>query len=165
MVRPVALSRKGYVRRPRSRAVAAVELAFVLPLVALLFFSVVELGVLFKDALVLNQAVREACRKAGLGAPPSQVVAAVKSRAVTLEVSRLQVTTSYRTWTGTNWSNWQPLGASQDGTQNTAPPGAEVRVVARYSHPLLMGGALRFLQTDASGNGIAVSAAAVTRRE
>jgi Flp pilus assembly protein TadG len=59
-------------RRPRRRqGLATVELAIVLPLLVLMLFGIMEMGLLFKDVLMLQQGVREAARSAALGAVPA----------------------------------------------------------------------------------------------
>lgn len=153
---------------PRSRSrcgTATVELAIVLPVLLLMLFGILEMGLLFKDYLMCQQAVREGARTAALGAMPSQVISAVRAAASTLDPSYFTVQCQYRVWEGTGWSAWMTLGTSNDGTSNNAPPGAQIRISTTYRHKLLTGGLFRWLADDPSTNTINLRAAAICRRE
>jgi len=159
------MTRQLYLRRPRSKAVAAVELAVVLPLVCLLLFAIIEFGLIFKDALVLQQAVREACRAAIVGATPDRVDSILRSKAVTLRPSDIEVTIEYRPPEAFGTSEWTPLGYDQEGAHNDAPPGSQIRVSARYNHTLVTGGLVAAALGVDNSDGIPLSAASVMRRE
>lgn len=154
-----------YCRRPRTRAIAAVELAVVLPLVCLLLFAIIEFGLLFKDALVLQQAVREACRAAAVGATPAKIERVLRNRAVTLNANSVEIDLDYRVRQGGQWSEWTTLDYSDDGEENDAPPGAQIRVRAHYNHPLVTGGLVAALFSSSDSTGVPLSAVAVVRRE
>ena len=156
-----------YRGRPRTRATATVELAVVLPLVCILLFATVEFGLLLKDAFVLQQAAREACRAAMVGATPEQASARFYGKIPTLDPAKVTLSYSYRTFEGVEWSPWTELGVDEQGTQNDAPPGAQVRVVARYCHSVIMGGLGGIVGSGTTNEvpGIAISAVAVARRE
>jgi Flp pilus assembly protein TadG len=148
----------------RSRTgLATVELAVVLPVLVLMLFGIMEMGLLFKDVLMLQQGVRERGRTAALGAVPTQIVATVKSSAVSLDATKLVVTTYYRTWNGTGWDAWSGLGTG--GTSNNAPPGSQVKVTAKYDHMLVTGGLFGFIATDTAKTKVTISASSVVRRE
>ena len=57
-------------REPRSEGQAAVELALALPLVALLFLAVVQLGFLVRDQILVVHAAREGVRRAAVDSSP-----------------------------------------------------------------------------------------------
>ena len=154
-----------YIRRPRSRAIAAVEIALVLPLVCLMLFAIIEFGLLFKDALVLQQATREACRFASVGGTPDRIEQVLKAKAPTLHEEAITVSAQFRVEENGEWGDWQDLGYSEDNTQNDAPPGAQIRVIARYRHPLVTGGLVGALFGSPDSHEIPIGAVAVTRRE
>jgi len=149
---------------PRS-ATATVELALVLPVLLLMLFGILEMGLLFKDYLMSQQAVREGARTAALGATPAQVTSAVRAAASTLNPSYFTVQCQYRVWQGTGWGAWLTLGTSNDGTANNAPPGAQIRISTTYKHKLLTGALFGWLADDPSMNAITLRAAAICRRE
>jgi Flp pilus assembly protein TadG len=78
---------------------AAVELALVLPLVAILLLVIVQAGVIVRDQILVIHAAREAAREAavdgGAGVPERAAVASS-----TLEPSRLTVESSDRAGPG-----------------------------------------------------------------
>ena len=154
-----------YVRRPRTRAMATVELALVLPVLLLLLFGILEFGLLFKDALLLQQACREAARAAAVGATPSQIEDTVTAAAPTLNSDNMEVTSEYRTWEGSGWSKWMDLGTASDGSSNDAPAGSQIRVSVTYLHPLITGGLFSWMATEPNENAVELSSRAVCRRE
>ncbi len=154
-----------YVRRPRTRAMATVELAVVLPLLLMLLFGIIEFGLLFKDSLVLQQASREGARAAAVGATPTQAQNTVVSSAPTIDSAAMTVTCDYRTWNGSAWTSWMQLGTAADGSTNNAPPGSQVRVSVSYAHPLITGGLFSWMATDSENNTVNLQAVAVSRRE
>jgi Flp pilus assembly protein TadG len=137
----------------------------VMPVVLLMLFGILEMGLLFKDYLMCQQAVREGARAAALGANSMQVTLTVAGAASTLDPAKLTLTFQYRTWNGTSWDSWATLGNSSDGATNNAPPGAQVRVMASYRHALLTGSLFRFIADSAGQNTVTVNAAAICRRE
>jgi Flp pilus assembly protein TadG len=99
------------IRRHADRGQATVELAMVLPLIALLMLALVQVVVLARDQLLVTHAAREAARAAAVdpdpGAPRRAAVGAGP-----LDPARLQVET---------------------GTRGAV--GASVRVEVRYREP------------------------------
>ena len=77
------------------RGQALVEFALVLPILVLLLFSVIQLGIVYKDYLALTDAVRAGARKAAVarlsGDPQGTAVSAVDSAAADLDASKLGV--------------------------------------------------------------------------
>ncbi|MFN2607730.1 MAG: TadE family protein [Acidimicrobiales bacterium] len=82
------------------RGQAAVELALVLPLVAMVMLAVVQVGLLARDQVLVVHAAREAAREAAVNAAsgaPRQAALAGSG----LEADRLQVDVSGRGGAGT----------------------------------------------------------------
>jgi len=106
-----------------------VELALVLPLVALVLLAVVQVGLLVRDQVLVVHAAREAAREAAVEANPDEVrrVALAGSN---LEGDRLEV-----------------------GVSGRGGPGTHVRVEVRYRAPTrvpLVGAVLADLSLQAS---------------
>lgn len=72
------------------RGQATVELALVLPLVALLMLAIVQLAVIARDQNLVSHAAREAARAAAVDADPDVAVQAAE-RAGPLDPRRMQV--------------------------------------------------------------------------
>ena len=71
-------------RRPgpdESRGQASVELALVLPLVALLLLGLLQAGIVLRDQLLVGQAAREGAREASVSPLPERIEAAVRRAA------------------------------------------------------------------------------------
>jgi Flp pilus assembly protein TadG len=82
-------------RGSRDEGQAAVELALVLPLVALLLLALVQAGLVIRDQILVVHAAREAAREAAVDpAPDTPAKAAAASS--TLDGDRLKVDTSGR---------------------------------------------------------------------
>ncbi|MCD6352511.1 MAG: pilus assembly protein [Armatimonadetes bacterium] len=154
-----------YLRKPRTRAVATVELAFIMPVLLLFLFGIIEFGLLFKDSLVLQEAAREGARVAALGAPPPRIREVVQSSAPTLGQDNLSIEMQYRTWEGAGWSDWCSLGVATDNSSNNAPPGSQVRVRVEYAHPLITGGLFSWMATNKDNNTVTLRSSAIARRE
>lgn len=108
---------------------AAVELALVLPLVAILLLALVQVGLVVRDQVLVVHAAREAVRAAAVDAGP-EVPAQAAASSSTLDAGRLRVDSTGR-----------------EG------PGSRVTVRVRYRAPTdvpLVGGAIPDLTLDAS---------------
>ncbi len=152
------------VRRQRNRrGLATVELAIVLPVLMLLLFGIMEMGLLFKDVLMLQQGVREGGRTAALGSTIEQVSSTVTSSAVSLTGS-ITITQQVRTWNVTTWGSWAPLTDSSS-TSNAALSGSQIKVSATYDHMLVTGGLFSFIATDTAKTKVTISASSIVRRE
>lgn len=90
---------------------ASVELALLLPLVALLLLAILQVGLLARDVVLVTHAAREAARAAAVDASPGAPLAAARS-AGGLDPARLSVAVTGR-------------GA----------PGSRVRVMVAYRAP------------------------------
>jgi Flp pilus assembly protein TadG len=88
-------------RRHRDeRGAALVELAFVLPILVLFVFGIVELGRAYSARIELTSAVREGARAAALGGTPAQAAEATRNGAPGLTQDQILVESS-STCTGT----------------------------------------------------------------
>ncbi|MEA2825837.1 MAG: hypothetical protein QOG43_276 [Actinomycetota bacterium] len=108
---------------------AAVELALVLPLVAILLLALVQVGLVVRDQILVLHAAREAAREAAVDGGP-EVPARAAAASSTLDASRLTVESSGR-----------------------AGPGSRVRIHVSYRAPTdvpLVGAALPDVTLEAS---------------
>jgi len=76
------------------RGQASVELALLLPLVALLLLLVVQIAVIARDQVLVQHAAREAARGAAVGPDPDSADRRAATAAGGLDGSRLDVRTS-----------------------------------------------------------------------
>ena len=113
----------------RGEGQAAVELALALPLVALLLLTVVQLGLLVRDQILVVHAAREGARQAAVdGAPDAARRAAVSASGL-------------------------PAGGMAVSASGRGGPGSRVRVEVRYRAPTdvpLVGAALGDVTLGAS---------------
>ncbi|HVF13487.1 MAG TPA: TadE family protein, partial [Acidimicrobiales bacterium] len=108
---------------------AAVELALVLPLVAILLLTLIQVGLIVRDQILVIHAAREAAREAAVDAGAEVPGRAAKASS-TLEADRLTVESSGR-----------------------GGPGSRVRVRVSYRAPTdvpLVGGAVPDITLEAS---------------
>jgi len=117
----------------------SVEMAIVTPILVLLLFGTMEMGLLFKDSLALNSACREAARLAAMGATTTDVSIRARAAATTLVPANVTVISQYRTYLAGLWGPWTILGNNSDGTNNNAPSGAQIRITLTYPHALVTG--------------------------
>lgn len=152
-------------QRWRRSGTASVELAIILPTLALLLFGSLEVGMLVRSSLAVNHIANEAARMAAVGALPSQIDARVEVVARNIDTSQLTVTYQVRRWDvmSDTWSDWQTLGTGL--AINDASTGNEIRVVVNYSHRLLIPGVTAtLLHADQNGE-VPLSATVITVRE
>ena len=131
----------------RSRGGLSVEMAIVAPVLITLLFGMIEMGLMMKDAMVVNSACREAARSAALGATTTQITAAARSAAPTLALPALTLTQQYRTASGDVWGPWTALTDDAALTANAAPTCSQVRIAAAYQHHLVTGSLFASLAT------------------
>jgi len=155
---------KGRVQRRITWGSLSVEMAIVAPILILLLFGMIEMGLLFKDALTLNSACREAARVAAIGASTADITARARAAATTMNGSQITVTQQYRTYTGGVWSDWMTLGDSAAAPTNNAPSGAQIRITLTYPHPLVTGALFKSL-ADPGTSTVTVRASMVMMRE
>ena len=116
-------------RGSKDEGQAAVELALVLPLVALVLLALVQAGLVIRDQILVVHAAREAAREAAVDAAPDTAARAAGASS-TLDSSRLFVDTDGR-----------------------GQAGSRVRVHVRYRAPTdvpLVGAALPDVTLEAS---------------
>ncbi len=116
-------------RGNRDEGQAAVELALVLPLVAILLLALVQVGLIVRDQILVIHAAREAAREAAVDAGAG-VPARAAAASSTLDDDRLTVESSDR-----------------------GGPGSRVRIHVRYRAPTdvpLVGGVIPDFTLEAS---------------
>jgi Flp pilus assembly protein TadG len=89
-----------------------VEFALVLPLFLLILAAIVDFGMGLASTITLSNAAREGARLGTVNPSPSAIEARVRSVATTLDGTRLTVTSSCRTPSGSSWvacsgAGWQ----------------------------------------------------------
>ena len=89
--RPVTVPWRSRVPDRNERGSAVVEFALLLPIVLLVLLAVVQVGVLGRDRLVLEQAARAGARIAAVDASEAAVGDAVRAAATALDVDRVDV--------------------------------------------------------------------------
>lgn len=129
-MRPLRAGRGRRARRPLpAEGQAAVELALVLPLVALLLLTLVQVGLVVRDQILVVHAAREAAREAAVD-PSREAAERAASGSSGLDPDRLEIALSGR-------------GA----------PGSRVEARARYrvaAEVPLVGGVVDGLELEAS---------------
>lgn len=90
MTRP--RKRSGAKRWKGERASAVVEFALVLPLVLIMALAVLQVGLLVKDRLVVEESARAGAREGAVTTDDAEVVGAAKDAAASLDPERLDVT-------------------------------------------------------------------------
>jgi Flp pilus assembly protein TadG len=147
----------------RRAGTVTVEAALVLPLLLTLLFGIIEFGFIFKDLMLLHQGAREGARVAAVGAIVDNVISRAEEGAPTLNSDALDVVVQYRTFGGTNWSNWTQLDDYQG--ENNAPGGSQIRVTLSYPHPLAAGPFFSRLIGNPGATSIPLTSSMVMYRE
>ena len=78
-------------RAASDRGAAAVELALLMPILAVLLFGIAQLGLALSAKVSVTHAAREGARLAAVGASNGEVIAAAKARAGALDAALVQV--------------------------------------------------------------------------
>ncbi len=90
------------VRIRSERGQSMVEFAFVLPVLAIFLFAIMQFGITFHQYLTLTDAVREGARTAAVSRRASDPVKITKEKirasAVNLDQSKLEISVSSPTW-------------------------------------------------------------------
>ncbi len=106
---------------------ASVEMAIVMPLLIILLFGILEIGLMIKDYLGINQVAREAARVAIVGSSMSVIDARATTAAPTIDASNLQWDADFRAYNA-GTASWSATGAP-----NTRCPSPLARSAATES--------------------------------
>ena len=131
----------------------------------MLLFGTIELGLMAKESASLNHFARESARVAATGATISRIQAHLADVASGLDADRMTTSIDYRAWdeaTGT-WGSWTTL--SDDGSQNLAYTGDQIRVHLEYSYELATGRLLANTLNASEDNTVTIDATIVSMRE
>ena len=136
----------------------------IVPILALILFGVVELGMMLRAGLELNSMAREATRSLSAGEATGVVNLRIADEGTNLERERLAIVMEFRPYLGSGtWaSSWQPV--SDSGGENAVPTHAQVRATLDYDHVLMMPGLFRFLTDDPETGSRRISASVVMLR-
>lgn len=146
-------------RGARRRAAVVVEMAIVAPLLVLVLFGIIEMGLVLRDNLVLGSACREASRLASLGKTTMVIIARANNSAVSLDTTKLVVTMKYFDSSTGAWVNL----TNTSENRNCAPTGAQIRVTLTYPHTYVS--PLAPMLTNGHGNVRNLNVAMVVIRE
>ncbi|MFW6156100.1 MAG: TadE family protein [Armatimonadota bacterium] len=141
-----------------------VETALAVPLLILIFFGVVEIGIMADSVVELTRVTREAARGASRGWTPSQVSSFLQQLR-SIDPETITVECEYQPLdpeTG-EYGAWQPL--TSVGSFNSARDGDRVRVVLTCEHKLISGGLFGGLVDDPQTGTTTLSATATFRRD
>lgn len=149
----------------RRRGLATVELAVLLPPLLALLFGTLEIGYMARQSQALSHVAREAARVAATGATMSRIQANTIGVAPSLDPRNIQTSIQYRHWddAGGAWGSWATL--ADDGVENAAATGDQIRVGLQYSYELATGGLFAGLLNASEGNVVTVSSTIVVVRE
>jgi len=124
--------------RRRVRGGVTIETAVTLPILAVIFFGMTEVGLMADATTNLTSMAREAARGASRGWTPAQINDYIDG-ITDLDPDRLSVACEYQPLDGETGVRgaWQPLGSV--GPCNNARDGDRVRVRLEYQHELMSG--------------------------
>ncbi len=111
----------------------------ILPPLVLLLFGTLEIGLMAKHSQALHHVAREAARIATTGATTSRIQSHIADSAPGLNVDNLTVEIHYRQWSEAAgvWGDWMTL--ADDGSENLAATGDQIRVQVQYTYKLATG--------------------------
>ena len=114
-----------------SRGSVSVEMALALPFLLLLLFSIIEWGLISRDALALDAGARGLSRDLALGKIPAPEDVGAPG----IAPDRLTVVYEVAPWDKDTrtWGDWVPLSA--DGAESSD----RIRATLTYEHPVLFG--------------------------
>jgi Flp pilus assembly protein TadG len=140
-------------------------MAIIMPVLVLLLFGTIEIGLLVKQAHSLNHVAREGARVASTGATTNQIQAHMESAAPALDMSRVTTTLEHRSWdeTFSTWSGWTTM--TDVAGENSAGSGDQIRVQLQYDHQLATGAMLAGTLNASPDNTVSLNAAIVSMRE
>jgi len=146
---------------------ASVELAVVLPVLIVLLFGSIEVGMLVRASMAVNRVANEAARMAGIGGAPARIESHIASCATGLDMDLVSITYERRTpdAIAQSWGEWVTLGTDPlNPADNDASVGDDVRAVLDYPYPLLFRGLLGGLMGANDAGVVHLPATVVTAR-
>ena len=152
----------------RKWGAATVELAIVAPVLIVLMFGIIEMGLLMNHVLGLKQAAREGVRVAATGVITTEIIDCIHNSSGTLDNDALQIQLEYRPYGAPDHEDfWETLGdtGGGDDAQNYAPHGSYVRAALTYPHQLVTGGLFSRLADEEGGQTVTLRTKVVMRRE
>src|SRR5262245_61667217 len=116
------------------RGAVLVEFVFVISLLIILIFGIIEVSLVMKDQAIVAQAAREAARSASVGSQPSVATqrAIQTATGITLQTTNIVLERS-----NNNGASWTTLTATGSPAVNNAVVGDLVRATVTYSHRLV----------------------------
>ncbi len=161
---------RGLTRCPSDcrKGATMVEMAIVVPFLVLLVFGILEVGLLMKDYLGLNQAAREGARIASIGSPVSTIDDRIIASAPSIDVSRLTWSGEWRAYDSSGtWGPWTVLADEGYGSdlRNNAKPGSQVKISVELEHQLVTGQVMDFLSDADKPGTVTLGSSMVLRRE
>lgn len=126
---------KTWARQGKARRGAVlVEFMFVVMLLFILLFGIIEVGLLMKNQAVVAQAAREASRSVAVGSQPSVALQRAVQSATGITLQTAAVTLEKSADHGLSWTALQTTGSP---ATNNAAVGDLVRAKVTYTHPLV----------------------------
>jgi Flp pilus assembly protein TadG len=122
-------------QRVARRGAVLVEFVFVIFLLIILLFGIIEVGMLMKDRAIVAQAAREAARSASVGSQPSVANQRARNTATGITIPTNNITLERSSNNGESWTTLQTTGTTQ--VTNDAVVGELVRATVTYTHPLI----------------------------
>jgi Flp pilus assembly protein TadG len=161
---------RGLTRCPSDcrKGATMVEMAIVVPFLVLLVFGILEVGLLMKDYLGLNQAAREGARIASIGSPVSTIDDRIIASAPSIDVSRMTWSGEWRAYDNSGtWGAWTVLADEGYGSdlRNNAKPGSQVKISVELEHQLVTGQVMDFLSDADKPGTVTLGSSMVLRRE
>jgi Flp pilus assembly protein TadG len=118
------------------RGAVLVEFVFVVFLLIVLIFGIIEVSLIMKDQAIVAQAAREAARSASVGSQPSVATQRAITSATGLSLNNANVLLEKSADNGQSWTTLQTTGSP---VTNNAVVGDLVRAKVTYSHALVTG--------------------------
>jgi Flp pilus assembly protein TadG len=157
--------RKPMNRTRDRRGVMTVEMAVIAPILILMLFAAIELGLIIRDTIGMHTLAHQAGRLAAKGRTTCDVINSVVSTPSSLNTGALSTTLEKMPFdedAGT-FGSWTALG--NNGVINDAHDGDRIRVTITYDHELVSGGVIPILVDDAEAGTSELTASIIVRRE
>lgn len=130
------MTKTGMRRGKARRGAVLVEFVFVVFLLMVLIFGIIEVSLIMKDQAIVAQAAREAARSASVGSQPSVATQRALTSATGLTLNSANVLLEKSADNGQSWTTLQTTGSP---VTNNAVVGDLVRAKVTYSHALITG--------------------------